>query len=110
MPAPVSPSHMVLALAAAIAGVDSRTDVREVIVERCVAVGDESYANEQEAAHRQSSWKIASQLHCSSQTLSDGMDAFASSAVCVVDARVGRWLCCYDVMTTTAMTKYVVRG
>eukprot|EP00965_Chrysotila_dentata_P145011 4788351-Pleurochrysis_carterae.AAC.1 len=70
MPAPVSPSHMVLALAAAIAGVDSRTDVREVVVERCVAVGDESYENEQEAAHRQSSWKIASQLNCSCQTLS----------------------------------------
>eukprot|EP00965_Chrysotila_dentata_P109819 3628920-Pleurochrysis_carterae.AAC.1 len=49
MPAPVSPAHMVLALAAAIA-------VREVIVDRCVAVGDEGDEKEQEAAHRQSTW------------------------------------------------------
>eukprot|EP00965_Chrysotila_dentata_P109017 3601420-Pleurochrysis_carterae.AAC.1 len=54
--------------------------VREVIVDRCVALGDESYENEQEAAHCQSTWKIASQVHCSCQTLSDGMDAFAGSA------------------------------
>eukprot|EP00965_Chrysotila_dentata_P112850 3728804-Pleurochrysis_carterae.AAC.1 len=69
MPAPVSPSRIVLALAAAIDcrrrqhdGLVCRlrlgfsAQVREVIVERCVAVGDEGYKNKQEAAQCQSAW------------------------------------------------------
>eukprot|EP00965_Chrysotila_dentata_P131942 4362123-Pleurochrysis_carterae.AAC.2 len=72
MPAPVSPSYILLALAAAIAGVDSMTDVytacnrlhlgfstqlRDVIVERCVAARDgEGYKYEQKVVHCQSMW------------------------------------------------------